>query len=149
MKGKISPAAARGQPYSGQQTANRRLRNAVVNRLQGLQWGKVTLREEVSSEVYGGQGTEKVPQVTKYTMQTLPEPWNPAVILREFPARKMAAVRYRGTWSQKRYEKHRARLEEFVAGQGWTVQGEPVFARYDPPFQLPFLRRNEVLIPVE
>ena len=27
--------------------------------------------------------------------------------------------------------------------------GEPVFARYDPPFQLPFFRRNEVLIPVE
>ncbi|MHC4521416.1 MAG: class I SAM-dependent methyltransferase [Planctomycetota bacterium] len=64
MKGKISPAATRGQPYSGQQTANRRLQNVVVNRLQGLQWGKVTLLEDGSSEVYGGQGTEKAPQVT-------------------------------------------------------------------------------------
>jgi cyclopropane-fatty-acyl-phospholipid synthase len=64
MKGKISPGATRGQPYSGQQTANRRLRNAVVNRLRELQWGKVTFREEGSFEVYGGQGTEKAPQVT-------------------------------------------------------------------------------------
>jgi hypothetical protein len=27
--------------------------------------------------------------------------------------------------------------------------GEPVWARYDPPFMPWFLRRNEVLIPIE
>jgi hypothetical protein len=61
----------------------------------------------------------------------------------------MATVRYSGTWSRKRYEARRAHLEEFVLNKGWTIRGEPIFARYDPPFQLPFLRRNEVLIPVE
>ncbi len=39
--------------------------------------------------------------------------------------------------------------QEHSAGQGWKITGEPVFARYDPPFQLPFFRRNEVLIPIE
>jgi SOUL heme-binding protein len=86
---------------------------------------------------------------SKYAMQTLPEPLDPAVTLREIPARKMASVKYSGSWSQKRYEEHRGRLEEFIENKKWKIVGEPVFARYDPPFQLPFLRRNEVLIPVE
>jgi hypothetical protein len=86
---------------------------------------------------------------SQYTMQTLPEPLDPAVKLREIPARKMASLRYSGTWSQRRYEERLARLRLFVEQRKWKVTGEPVFARYDPPFQLPFFRRNEVLIPVE
>ena len=86
---------------------------------------------------------------SKYTMQTLPEPLDPAVKLKEIPARKIAALRYLGTWSRKRYEEHLARLRQFIEQHKWKVTREPIFARYDPPFQLPFLRRNEVLIPVE
>jgi effector-binding domain-containing protein len=85
----------------------------------------------------------------EYTLQTLPEPLDPNVSLREIPAQKMAAVRYSGTWSQERYKKMKASLERFIEEQGLTVVGEDVFARYDPPFQLWFLRRNEVLIPVK
>ncbi len=85
----------------------------------------------------------------KYTMKTLPEPLDPEVVLREVPARKMAALRYSGTWSKKRYEANKSRLEEFIQSKGLRIAGEAVFARYDPPFQLSFLRRNEVLIPVE
>lgn len=85
----------------------------------------------------------------EYTLETLPEPADPNVRLRKIPERKMAAIRYSGTWSQKRYEQKKADLEGFIAEQGLQVTGEAVFARYDPPFQLWFLRRNEVLIPVE
>ncbi len=85
----------------------------------------------------------------KYTLQTLPEPLDPSVRLREIPGQKLAAVRYSGTWSRKRYEQKKAALEEFIGEQGLTVTGDDIFARYDPPFQLWFLRRNEVLIPVK
>lgn len=84
----------------------------------------------------------------KYTLQTLPEPLDPDVRLREIPGRKMAAIRYSGTWSRKRYEQKKAMLEEFIDEQGLTIADEAIFARYDPPFQLWFLRRNEVLIPI-
>ncbi len=84
-----------------------------------------------------------------YTLATLPEPADPNVRLREIPAQKMAAVRYSGTWSQKRYEKKKAALKQFIADQGLTITGPETFARYDPPFQPWFLRRNEVLIPVQ
>lgn len=110
---------------------------------------KIPMTAPVGQERLGGKWIVSFLMPSKHTMQTLPEPLDPAVTLREIPARKMASVKYSGSWSQKRYEEHRDRLEEFIENKKWTIVGEPLFARYDPPFQLPFFRRNEVLIPVE
>ena len=85
----------------------------------------------------------------KYTMKTVPEPLDPTVTIKEIPARKMAVIRYTGTWSRKRYEEKRNLLEDFIRRHGLKITGEDIFARYDPPFQLWFLRRNEVLFPIE
>lgn len=86
---------------------------------------------------------------SKYTLETLPEPVNPEVHLREIPGGLVAAIRYRGTWSQQRYKAHRTELESWIEAHGWSATGEPVFARYDPPFKPWFLRRNEILIPLD
>lgn len=110
---------------------------------------KIAMTAPVNQEKSGDNWVVSFLMPAKYTMQTLPEPLDPSVTLREIPGRKMASVRYSGTWSQKRYEEHRTRLMQFIEKRGWKVLSEPVFSRYDPPFQLPFLRRNEVLIPVE
>ena len=63
-------------------------------------------------------------------------------------ARKMAAIRYSGTWNRKRYEERRDLLMEWVQERRWGILGDPIWARYDPPFMPWFLRRNEVLIPL-
>ena len=110
---------------------------------------KIAMTAPVGQQRSGDEWVVSFLMPSEYTMQTLPEPVDPAVTLREVPARRMASVRYSGTWSQKRYEEYRTRLEQFIEKREWKVLGEPVFARYDPPFQLPFFRRNEVLIPVE
>jgi len=86
---------------------------------------------------------------SKYTMETIPEPLDQDVTLREIDPRIIAAFRYSGSWSKKRYDVNKARLEKFISDKQLKVIGEPIFARYDPPFQLWFLRRNEVLIPVK
>ncbi|MFZ4397508.1 MAG: heme-binding protein, partial [Kiritimatiellia bacterium] len=57
--------------------------------------------------------------------------------------------RYSGTWGQQRYEQNLARLREWMKAQDLTPVGDPVWARYNPPFTPWFLRRNEVLVPVE
>jgi len=85
---------------------------------------------------------------SKYTLETLPEPVNPQVQLRQVPEELVAAVRYSGTWSQQRYESHKAELEAWVTRNEWSIAGGPVFARYDPPIKPWFLRRNEILIPI-
>jgi hypothetical protein len=110
---------------------------------------KIAMTAPVEQVKTGNEYVVRFVMPAAYTMATLPEPLDPAVRLREIPGRKIATVRYSGTWSKKRYEQKKALLETFIAEQGLSAAGEAVFARYDPPFQLWFLRRNEVLIPVE
>jgi hypothetical protein len=82
------------------------------------------------------------------TMETLPEPLDPRVKLMKIPGRLMAALSYSGTWSRERYEGKEQRLKELIRQRNLKIEGEPIFARYNPPFMPWFLRRNEVLIPV-
>jgi hypothetical protein len=84
----------------------------------------------------------------EYTMETLPEPLDARVRLKKVPAQLIAAYKYSGTWSRDRYEKKKIRLQALMRQRGLEPAGEPIFARYNPPFMPWFLRRNEVLIPV-
>jgi effector-binding domain-containing protein len=84
-----------------------------------------------------------------YTMETLPEPEEPEVKLRQVPARRMAAVRYSGFWSEKSYLRYKMELESWIHEMGLTIMGDPIWSRYNPPFTPWFLRRNEILIPVD
>jgi effector-binding domain-containing protein len=110
---------------------------------------KIPMTAPVNQQEYEGKYSVSFLMPSKYTMATLPEPVDPSVRLREIPGRKVAAIRYSGSWSRKRYEAKKALLAEWIKKKGLRITGEDIFARYDPPFQLWFLRRNEVLFPVE
>lgn len=83
-----------------------------------------------------------------YTLNSLPQPNDPSVVLRQVPAQKMAVVRYSGTWSEKNYLAHKSELESWMRKIGLTRAGSEMWARYNAPFTPWFLRRNEILIPV-
>ena len=83
-----------------------------------------------------------------FSVDTLPRTKDTRVRLREEPGRLMAALRCSGGWGESRYRQHEARLLQAVRGAGFTPIGEPINARCNSPFSLPFLRRNEVLIEV-
>lgn len=86
-----------------------------------------------------------------YTMENLPKPLDPQVTLLEIPAKKFAVIRFSGSFDN--LEKRRSKAEELSTWLSTQSQyeklSEPVFAGYDPPYTLPFLRRNEVLIEIE
>jgi hypothetical protein len=84
----------------------------------------------------------------EYALGELPKPENDTIQLRSIPARLMAARRYSGTWSEARYRKNQQQLLDAVQAAGLKTLGTPIFARYNAPFSLWFLRRNEVLIEV-
>ncbi len=86
---------------------------------------------------------------SEYLMEELPEPVNEQVVLKKDPERIVAAIKYSGTWSKSRYNEKKSLLEDFIADRGLKVTGQAIWARYDPPFMPWFLRRNEILIPVE
>ena len=86
---------------------------------------------------------------SEYTMENLPLPADPRVRIRQMPARWMAARRYSGGWRESRYRDQESALLGAVRRAELDIVGQPVFARYNSPFTLWFLRRNEVLLEVD
>ena len=78
------------------------------------------------------------------TLESAPEPLDPRVQLRLVPAAQWAVIRYSGTWSQSNYDEHLTLLKAALDKAAVATQGEPVLARYNPPFTPWFLRRNEI-----
>jgi len=109
---------------------------------------KIKMTAPVGQRPVQGQWAVSFMMPVSYTLETLPEPEDPKISLRQVPARRMAAVRYTGFWSEKNYQRYKKKLESWIQEEGLTIIGAPVWARYNPPFTLWFLRRNEILIPV-
>jgi hypothetical protein len=110
---------------------------------------KIAMTAPVGQEAVGERWAVTFMMPANYTLETLPVPTDEKVRLRAIPSRRMAAVRYSGTWSRQRYERNLARLREWLKVQGLAAAGDPVWARYNPPFTPWFLRRNEILVPLE
>lgn len=86
----------------------------------------------------------------QYTMDTLPVPNNSQVILRQVPARKVAVLRFSGLVdAEKTVQKTKELLTWMAAKKLEASPVEPELARYNPPWTLPFLRRNEIIIPYQ
>jgi len=83
-----------------------------------------------------------------YTLATLPKPKNPAVILRELAGKRQAAIRFSGLAGDDSLRRHTAELRAFLASRRIAAIGPPSYAFYNPPWTLPFLRRNEVLLEI-
>ena len=83
-----------------------------------------------------------------YTLATLPEPLDAAVKLREVPGNTLAVIRFSGTWAQSTYNAQLETLRAALAEAGIATQGDPISSRYNSPFSLPFLRRNEIWLKV-
>ena len=87
----------------------------------------------------------------KYNRETVPKPTDPRVSIREVPARTVAVWRYSGRWTEENFREHEQDLRRAIQARGLqAVSGDSaIIARYDAPFIPWFMRRNEVLIPLE
>jgi hypothetical protein len=83
-----------------------------------------------------------------YSLDSLPVPLDPRVLLREEPAKLMAVRSYSGRWTEANYRENESLLLAAVEKAGLTPVAAPVYARYNSPFSLPFLRRNEAMVEV-
>ena len=84
-----------------------------------------------------------------YRMETAPKPLDARVRLGAVPPRREAVLRFTGSTSDAAVEASMTKLLDGLARDGWRAAGEPVAYFYDPPWTLPFLRRNEVAVTVE
>lgn len=83
---------------------------------------------------------------SKYSLQTLPKPSNSKITILEIPASRYVVIRFSGLASEKKLALNTQKLEAFCKEKGWKTIGPAIYAFYNPPWTLPFLRRNEVML---
>lgn len=84
-----------------------------------------------------------------FTIETAPLPKDPTVKLEEITNYTVVAIKFSGLLNQKNIEKHKNILEKWVMQKGFEKTGAIKAAGYNPPFTIPAMRRNEVIIPIK
>ncbi|MEM7135479.1 MAG: heme-binding protein [Myxococcota bacterium] len=134
-----------GYIFGANQPAEKIAMTAPVNQAPE----RIAMTAPVTQDARGDRFAIQFMMPSKYRMEDLPTPNDARIKFRELPARQLAAIRYRGTWSKRNYENNLAKLYAELRSQGLEPKGEPIWARYDPPFKPWFLRRNEILTEYE
>ncbi len=107
---------------------------------------KISMTAPVSMEQTGGQWRVYFVMPDQYTLDTLPKPNNPAVTLREVPASNYAVIRFSGFAGEEKSATKTAELIAWLDNKSIIPVAKPELARYNPPWTLPFLRRNEIMV---
>lgn len=80
------------------------------------------------------------------TLEAMPRPLDDNVLLRQVPARRVAALRFSGLATQSNLDEHAEALRQRIAERGDRAVGPVTYAFYNPPWNLPWARRNEVML---
>lgn len=109
---------------------------------------KVAMTVPVEVAAAAGETVMRFVLPADHTAATAPRPTDPMVTLHTLPARTMAVHRFSGFGRGPQRDRRRARLMQALSGSRWRPEGAWVRLAYDPPWTPPFLRRNEVAVPV-
>jgi effector-binding domain-containing protein len=82
----------------------------------------------------------------QFTLTTIPKPNNEMVKINEVPAQRFITIRFSGSNSDDNIRKNESALFNYIAQNKINVTGEPKYAFYNPPWTLPFMRRNEIMV---
>ena len=109
----------------------------------------VGIESSKSAEGASNQWTVSFVMPAEYTLASLPKPLDPRVKIREVPAEKRAVITFSGFYNEEKVQEKTQALRDWMKTKNLKPNGEPQFARYNPPWTLPFMRRNEVMIRVQ
>ena len=113
---------------------------------QATKSAKIAMTAPVGIESKAGKWSVSFVMPAEYTMDSIPKPINPQVQLRQIPAIKKAVISFTGFYNQQKVAEKTLELEQWMKSRNLQGAGTPNFARYNPPWTLPFMRRNEVMI---
>ena len=81
-----------------------------------------------------------------YTMAYLPKPQDMRIVFLKIPATRVAVIRFSGFNMDDNLSRHLDILTGWLKTQNIHPMGPPIYAFYNPPWTLPFLRRNEIMM---
>jgi hypothetical protein len=109
---------------------------------------KIAMTAPVTQQSDGNSWQVRFVMPASYTMETLPKPKNTAVKLKEIEGKRFVVIRFSGFAGEDSLKRNTDQLTEFVRAKKLTAVAAPTYAFYNPPWTLPFLRRNEVMIEI-
>ena len=84
----------------------------------------------------------------EFTLATLPKPNNKSIKILSLPKEKYAVIVFSGLVRESSYLEKERSLNQFIKEKELKASGEIKIARYNPPWTLPFFRRNELMLKV-
>ncbi len=110
---------------------------------------KIAMTAPVTQQGDGKSWKIRFVMPNQYTLDTLPKPNNNVVQLVEIPARRFASIRFSGLAGTDDLKRQEDELKAYLQKNDIKIVAPPTYAFYDPPWNLPFLRRNEVMIQIK
>lgn len=110
---------------------------------------KIAMTAPVSMQQADGRWRVQFTMPSQYTMQSLPKPNNPDITITELPVQTYGVIKFSGLAGSNKVAEKTEALQSWMQGQNLKIIGMPELARYNPPWTLPFMRRNEVMIRYE
>ena len=107
---------------------------------------EISMTIPVSLKNISGRWQVSFVMPSKYTLDTIPLPNNKQIMLRKVPARKVAVLEFSGFVNEKNTANRTQELLKWMDKNNLISSGSIELSRYDPPWTLPFLRRNEIIV---
>lgn len=107
---------------------------------------KVAMTAPVTMKQNGQKWNMHFVMPSSYTLATLPKPNNSQVKIRQVEGAKYAVIRFSGLAGKAKADRKTAELIKWLKSRNILATGKPELARYNPPWTLPFMRRNEMMI---
>jgi hypothetical protein len=109
---------------------------------------KIAMTAPVIQQADGNKWKVRFVMPASYTMDTLPKPNNEAVKLERVPGKRFAVIRFSGMAGEDSLKEHTDELNTFLKDKKLNALSSATYAFFNPPWTLPFLRRNEVMVEI-
>lgn len=110
---------------------------------------KMAMTAPVTQEKHFDKWKVRFVMPKKYNLETIPKPISKEIHLTAVPAKRFAVIRFSGLPDDQNIKQHANELKAYIFSEKLKPIGEAIFAFYNPPWTLPFLRRNEIMIEIE
>ena len=109
---------------------------------------KISMTAPVIAENNNNEWSIAFVMPQEFTIETLPVPNNQDIKITALPKEKFAVIVFSGLVRQSSYNKKVNLLNEFIKKKKLTPLSSIQIARYNPPWTLPFFRRNELMVKI-
>lgn len=110
---------------------------------------KIAMTAPVQQQAQNGVWTISFVMPSEYSIDTLPKPNNEIVTIKEVLPKRYAVIQFSGLNSNENIARQEKQLLQYIENNKIKTVGPAKYAFYNPPWTLPFMRRNEIMLELE